>query len=110
MNGLAIRAAAPSDRPQLRRAVIELHDHERRLHSSRLPGDQTADAYLAWMEKRAAEQGAVLIAEIDGAFAGFVAGWLEVENHIEETPGLELFRLCLGHLRPAGLSRPAHRL
>jgi ribosomal protein S18 acetylase RimI-like enzyme len=91
MDGLAIRAAAPSDRPQLRRAVIELHDHERRLHSSRLPGDQTADAYLAWMEKRAAEQGAVLIAEIDGAFAGFVAGWLEQENHIEETPDSNRF-------------------
>ena len=91
MEGLAIRAAAPSDRPQLRRAVIELHDHERRLHSSRLPGDQTADAYLAWMEKRAADNGAVLIAEINGAFAGFVAGWLEVENHIEETPDSNRF-------------------
>ena len=91
MNGLAIRAAAPSDRPQLRRAVIELHDHEPCLHSSRLPGDQTADAYLAWMEKRAADNGAVLIAEINGAFAGFVAGWLKVENHIEETPNLNRF-------------------
>ncbi len=85
MDGLTIRAAAPSDRPQLRRAVIELQDHESRLHPSRLPGDQVADAYLAWMEKRAAEHGAVLIAEIDGAFAGFVAGWIEEESHIEET-------------------------
>ena len=30
--------------------------------------------------------GAVLIAEIDGAFAGFVAGWIEEETHICETP------------------------
>jgi ribosomal protein S18 acetylase RimI-like enzyme len=91
MDALTIRAAAPSDRPQLRRAVIELHDHERRLHSSRLPGEQTADAYLKWMEKRAADHGAVLIAEIDGAFAGFVAGWIEEESHIEETPDSNRF-------------------
>jgi ribosomal protein S18 acetylase RimI-like enzyme len=85
MDRLTIRAAARFDSPHLRRAVIELQDHESRLHPSRLPGDQIADAYLAWMEKRAAEHGAVLIAEIDGAFAGFVAGWIEEESHICET-------------------------
>ena len=87
MDGLTIRVARPSDGPQLRRAVVELQDHERRLHPSRLPGEQIADAYLAWIEKRAAERcGAVLVAEIDGAFAGFVAGWIEEESHICETP------------------------
>ena len=91
MDGLTIRAAALSDRPQLRRAVVELQDHESRLHPSRLPGDQIADAYLDWMQKRAAEQGAVLIAEIDGAFAGFVAGWIEEEGHICETPDWNRF-------------------
>jgi ribosomal protein S18 acetylase RimI-like enzyme len=85
MDGLTIRAAARSDRLQLRRAMVELQDHESRLHPSRLPGDQIADAYLDWVQKRAAEQGAVLIAEIDGAFAGFVAGWIEEESHICET-------------------------
>ena len=91
MEGLSIRAAAPSDQPQLRRAVIELQDSESRLHPSRLPGGQIADAYLDWMQKRAAEQGAVLIAEIEGAFAGFAAGWIEEENHIEETPDSNRF-------------------
>ena len=87
MDGLTIRAARPSDGPELRRAVVELQDHERRLHPSRLPGEQIADAYLAWIEKRAAERsGAVLVAEIDGAFAGFIAGWIEEESHICETP------------------------
>jgi ribosomal protein S18 acetylase RimI-like enzyme len=87
MDGLTIRAARPSDGPELRRAVVELQDHERRLHPSRLPGEQIADAYLAWIEKRAAERsGIVLVAEIDGAFAGFVAGWIEEESHICETP------------------------
>ncbi len=55
MDGLTIRAAAPSDRPQLRWAVIELQDHESRLHPSRLPGDQIADAYLDSLQKRAAD-------------------------------------------------------
>jgi hypothetical protein len=44
MEGLSIRAAVLSDRPRLRRAVIELQDYEGRLHPSRLPGDQIADA------------------------------------------------------------------
>jgi ribosomal protein S18 acetylase RimI-like enzyme len=91
MHGLMIRAAAPSDRAELRRAVIELQDHERRLHPSRLPGRQIADAYLDWVQKRAAERGAVLIAEIDGTFAGFVAGWIEEEIHICETPESNCF-------------------
>ena len=110
MDGSAIRAAAPSDRPQLRRAVIELHDHERRLHSSAPAWRSNRRCLFGVDGETRRGRGAVLIAEIEGAFAGFVAGWLEVENHIEETPRLELFRLCLGHLRPAGLSRPAHRL
>jgi hypothetical protein len=66
MEGMSIRPAALSDRPGLRRAVIELQDYEGRLHPSRLPGDQIADAYLDWLQKRAAERSAVLIAEIDG--------------------------------------------
>jgi ribosomal protein S18 acetylase RimI-like enzyme len=91
MEGLSIRAAAPSDRPQLRLAVIELQDSESRLHPSRLPGDQIADAYLDWIEKRAAERGALLIAEIDRAFVGFVAGWIEEESHICEAPEYNRF-------------------
>ncbi|MGA7196565.1 hypothetical protein [Roseiarcus sp.] len=46
MDGLTIRHATPSDRPRLRAAVVELHESERRLHDSRLPGEETADAYL----------------------------------------------------------------
>jgi ribosomal protein S18 acetylase RimI-like enzyme len=46
---------------------------------------------LDWIQKRAAERGAVLIAEIDGAFAGFVAGWVEEESQICETPEYNRF-------------------
>src|SRR5271169_3628424 len=86
MDGLTIRPAAPSDRPRLRAAVVELHERERRLHNSRLPGEETADAYLDWMLAEARQGGAVLVAEAGGAFAGFAAGWIAQENLIEETP------------------------
>jgi hypothetical protein len=71
---LSVRLALPSDRPALRAAVVELHEEERRLHDSRLPGEQTADAYLVWMLAEAARDGAVFVAEAGGVFAGFAAG------------------------------------
>ncbi len=86
MDGLTIRTATPSDRGRLRAAVVELHEHERRLHNSRLPGEETADAYLDWMLAEAQQGGAVLVAEAGGGFAGFAAGWIAQDNIIEETP------------------------
>jgi hypothetical protein len=91
MNELAIRSAVPSDWSHLRRAVIELQEYERRLHLTRLPGEQIADAYLTWMQQQVAKDGAVLVAEIKGAFVGFVAGWIEEEDHIAETPDSNRF-------------------
>jgi hypothetical protein len=46
---LIIRPAIPSDRPDLRAAIIELQHYERGLHSTRLPGEQVADAHLDWL-------------------------------------------------------------
>jgi ribosomal protein S18 acetylase RimI-like enzyme len=68
-----------------------LHEEERRLHDSRLPGEQTADAYLIWMLAEAARDGAVFVAEASGVFAGFAAGWIVQENVIEETPDSNRF-------------------
>jgi ribosomal protein S18 acetylase RimI-like enzyme len=86
MDGLNIRPATASDRPDLRAAIVELHEHERRLHNSRLPGEETGDVYLAWMLAAAQQDGAVLVAEVGGAFAGFAAGWIAQDDVIEETP------------------------
>jgi ribosomal protein S18 acetylase RimI-like enzyme len=88
---IRIRPAITSDLSALRDAVIALHDHERRLHASRLLGEQIADAYLAWLKDRAAEDGAILVAESDGAFAGFAAGWIENEDSIPEAPDWRRF-------------------
>ena len=86
MKGLSIRSAERFDRADLRRAIVELQEHERRLHATRLPGETIADAYLAWMLAQAANGGAVFVAEVDGAFAGFAGGWVVEESHIAETP------------------------
>jgi GNAT superfamily N-acetyltransferase len=56
------------------------------LHETRLPGEQIADGYLDWMRQRTDSAGAVLVAEVGGAFAGFVAGWVEEAANIAETP------------------------
>ena len=56
-----------------------------------MPGEQVADAYLARIERRAAESGALLVAESAGAFVGFVAGWIEQSDAIIETPDSDRF-------------------
>lgn len=82
---IRIRQARPTDRAALRAAVIELQEFERRLSDTRRPGEEIADAYLARMESRAAHGGAILIAESDGAFAGFATCELREVNYVAET-------------------------
>lgn len=89
--GLTIRTAVPSDRPDLRRAFVELQEFERRLTDTRRPGKHIAEAYLDWMQDHAASYGAILVAETDGTFAGFVCGWIEQQSNIAETPDSNRF-------------------
>jgi ribosomal protein S18 acetylase RimI-like enzyme len=86
MEGSTVRFATSTDRPHLRGAVIELQEYERRLHSTRLPGDEIADAYMDWMLSQASGGGAAFVAEVDGAFAGFAVGWVESNASPAETP------------------------
>jgi GNAT superfamily N-acetyltransferase len=85
MLALHIRPATLADRSYLRQAVVELQEYERCLHTSRLPGEQIADVYLAWIESQTTANGALLVAEIEGQLVGFVAGWIEEEGAIAET-------------------------
>ena len=91
LGSLSVRLAQASDKAALRAAVVELHEVERGLHDSRLPGEQTADAYLEWMLAETTRGGAVFVAEASGVFAGFAAGWILQENLIEETPDSNRF-------------------
>lgn len=83
---LIIRSATAADRPHLRQAIIELQDYERMQHSAHLPDEQVADMYLNWMLYRAENHGAVLVAERNYIFVGFVADWIEEIKNIGETP------------------------
>ena len=82
---LSIRDAAPSDAPQISQAIELLQEYERELHDTRLPGAEIAESYLRWIASRAAESGAMLVAETGGGFVGFVAGWIEQDDAIAET-------------------------
>jgi ribosomal protein S18 acetylase RimI-like enzyme len=86
LNNLTIRPATAADVPDLRRALIELQNFERRLHNTRLPGEQIANAYVAWLRRQAARKnGALLIAEADEVFVGFAAGWIVEDHNMAET-------------------------
>jgi hypothetical protein len=105
---LCIRPATVGDRFCVRKAIVELQEFERSLHTSRLPGEQIADAYLAWMEGQASAQGAMLVAEIDGHFVGFVAGWIEKDDAIAETRtpiGLPIWGHCTIYPESSGKSK-----
>jgi ribosomal protein S18 acetylase RimI-like enzyme len=82
---IVVRVAGSHDGPSLRGAIVELQEHERRLSGTRRPGEDIADTYLAWLRNRATVHGAILVAEVDGVFAGFVAGWVEDTENIAET-------------------------
>ena len=85
LDPLVIRPTAPTDRPNLRHAIVELQEYERLRHATRLPGEQIADAYLVWIESQTAAGGTILVAERGGDFLGFVAGWVEETTNIAET-------------------------
>jgi ribosomal protein S18 acetylase RimI-like enzyme len=93
MSTTVIRSALSGDRSAVRQAIVELQNYERSLHETRRPGEAIADAYLDWMLAQAAAGGAVLVAEVDGEFAGFAAGWIEHEPSLQETDDSNRFGL-----------------
>jgi hypothetical protein len=91
MESPVIRSATASDRLFLRQAVIELQEHERQLHPTRLLGEQIADKYLDWILGQVGESGAVLVAEFHGVSVGFASGWIERTQNLPETADSNYF-------------------
>jgi hypothetical protein len=52
MSNVVVRLAMPGDLPDLRSAMVELQEHERRLAATRLPGEQIADPYPPRLQRR----------------------------------------------------------
>ena len=81
-----IRVAVNADDDRIVEAIIDQQEYERELHDTRLPGAQIARAYLEYLKaKVAASNGALLVAEVNGAFAGYAACWIEYDSNVAET-------------------------
>ena len=82
-----VRAYRDSDRAAVVEALVGLQKHEVALHDTRRPGREIAEPYLAQLIGIIARQaGAMLVAETDGGFAGFVACYVAEDEVIAETP------------------------
>jgi ribosomal protein S18 acetylase RimI-like enzyme len=81
-----IRLALDADDDRLVEAIIDQQEYERKFHDTRLPGAQMARPYLEYLKtKVASSNGSLLIAELNGAFAGYAACWIEHNNLVAET-------------------------
>jgi ribosomal protein S18 acetylase RimI-like enzyme len=128
MAGVVIRPYRESDRADVIAAEIDLQEHERTLHDTRLPGAAVMDAYFDRLQQEvAAQSGAILIAEDSGRFLGLVACVVAQDDVVQKTAdsnvhgyitdiyvvpdgrgsGLAQARLqaAEAHLAPTGVSR-----
>jgi ribosomal protein S18 acetylase RimI-like enzyme len=93
----------------LRACFVELQDFERAIEPAMPPGAQVADEYLARMLERCREwDGAVFVALVDGAVAGFVSVWARVPPEPDEPARPYAFVsdvVVLERLRGRGIGR-----
>ena len=80
-----IRFAVDADDDRLVEAIIDQQEYERKLHDTRVPGAQIGRPYLQYLKTKIASSGGLLIAELNGAFAGYAAFWTEHDNNVAET-------------------------
>jgi GNAT superfamily N-acetyltransferase len=88
-----IRAYRPADYDWVVQAEIDLQEHERAIHDTRLPGEPaTTRLYLDGLLERLAEShGVILIAERHGLPVGFIGGHVVDEPWPVETPDSTLY-------------------
>lgn len=89
MSGSLVRPLRPGDGAALERLVAEMQDYERGIDPRLLPGAEMAAAYTeAMVTGAAARAGVILVAEVGGALAGFVALQAEVrDEELDQPPG-----------------------
>tara|TARA_E500000318_G_scaffold107412_3_gene116661 strand:+ start:311 stop:793 length:483 start_codon:yes stop_codon:yes gene_type:complete len=81
MDAVEILPARASDREGLTDLVRELKDFERYLHQARQPGDRVAAEHVDYLINSAEEgAGAIFIAWVGADIAGFVAGWMALDQ------------------------------
>lgn len=86
---LRIREFLPSDIEVVVRLVSEMQEYERAIDGRLLPGSEMAIPYTAEMRDLCArEDGVILLAEVDGEVAGFVAVRAAVPSEeLDHPPG-----------------------
>ena len=84
-----IREYRDADAPAVRRCIVELQDHERRIDGRLRPGEAMCVQYLDDMLRKCNElAGAILVAECDGEVAGFVTILARVPfEELDDPPG-----------------------
>ncbi len=88
----AIRLFRAEDRKDVIAAIADLQEVERALHDTRRPGSECAEAYFASLRERIeAGGGAILVAEIGGAFAGWAACFVVSDDNPAETPDSNVY-------------------
>ena len=86
MAGFVIRPYREADRAAVIAAEIDLQEHERTLHDTRLRGAAVMDAYFDRLQREvAAQAGAILVAEDGGRFLGLVACLIVRDDAVQET-------------------------
>ena len=115
MDSVEILPARASDREGLTELVRELKDFERYLHQARQPGERVAADHVEYLIQSAEEgAGAIFIAWVGADIAGFVAGWMALDQDPLNFPelashGKDIAQQLLGaietHLRNQGARR-----
>jgi ribosomal protein S18 acetylase RimI-like enzyme len=87
---MEIREFQPADTEQVERCIAELQDYERRIDERCLPGHAMRGWYLTYLQAEcAAKQGRILIADVDGEIAGFVAVQARVPSEHKDEEAYE---------------------
>lgn len=90
-----IRPYEDRDRAAVTAALIDLQEHERALHDTRVPGAGAIEIYVAGLlQEIAAKSGAMFVAERAGKFVGVVTGYIEDDKTVMETADSCLYGYC----------------
>jgi len=83
---IRIRTYEPRDRADVIAAEADLQEYERKLHDTRIPGDEAAEPTFRLLESLiSANEGELFVAEEDGAFVGYAAGFVLRDENPAET-------------------------
>jgi ribosomal protein S18 acetylase RimI-like enzyme len=86
LSRILIRTYEPRDRADVIAAEADLQEYERKLHDTRIPGDVAAEPTFRLLENLiSANEGELFVAEEDGAFVGYAAGFVLRDENPAET-------------------------